>query len=101
MAFDKKRFGDILDRTRNKLTDSIKNDVKDLRNDEFKSQMNQEKKKADNQQLWDKYKREGGKIDVPEFDASVVDLPENDVNEKEIFYDNFRRFILRKYIPSR
>ena len=84
MAFDKKRFGDILNSTKNKLTESMKNDVKDLRNDEFKTQMNRERQKAENKQLWDEYKRTGEKIDVPEFDAKVIDLPENDVNEKEI-----------------
>ena len=73
-----------VDSVRNKLTDSIVNDVKDLRNDEFKSQMNQEKQKSDNQQLWDKYKRTGEKIDVPEFDAQIIDLPKEDENEKEI-----------------
>lgn len=72
------------DTIRNKITDSMVNDVKDLRNDEFKSQMNKEKQKADNQQLWDKYKRTGEKIDVPEFDAQIIDLPEEDENEKEI-----------------
>lgn len=72
------------DTIRNKVTDSMINDVRDLRNDEFKSQMNQEKQKADNQQLWDSYKRKGNKIDVPEFDAQIIDLPEEDENEKEI-----------------
>lgn len=72
------------DTIRNKVTDSMINDVRDLRNDEFKSQMNQEKQKADNQQLWDSYKRKGNKIDVPEFDAQITDLPEEDENEKEI-----------------
>ena len=66
------------------MVGSMKKDVKDLRNDEFKAQMNKDRQKADNQQLWDKYKRTGEKIDVPEFDASVQDLPENDENEKEI-----------------
>lgn len=84
MAFGKKRFGDMLEGVRNKLTDSMTRDVKDLRNDEFKSQMNQERQKADRQQLWDKYKKEGERIDVPDFDAKIVDLPKEDVNEKEI-----------------
>lgn len=85
------RFGDMLKSTdnklRNKITDSLVNDVKDLRNDEFKSQMAADKKKADNQALWDKYKKAGEKIDIPEFDAKVVDLPKEDVNEKEIVID--------------
>lgn len=85
------RFGDMLKSTdnklRNKITDSLVNDVKDLRNDEFKSLMAADKKKADNQAQWDKYKRAGEKIDIPEFDAKVVDLPKEDVNEKEIVVD--------------
>lgn len=85
------RFGDMLKSTdnklRNKITDSLVNDVKDLRNDEFKSQMAADKKKADNQAQWDKYKRAGEKIDIPEFDAKVVDLPKEDENEKEIVVD--------------
>lgn len=85
------RFGDMLKSTnnklRNKITDSLVNDVKDLRNDEFKSQMAADKKKANNQAQWDKYKRAGEKIDIPEFDAKVVDLPKEDVNEKEIVID--------------
>ena len=72
------------DSIRNKLTDSMVNDVRDLRNDEFKTQMNKEKQKADNQKLWDQYKRTGEKIDVPEFDAQITNLPEEDENEKEI-----------------
>ena len=72
------------DSIRNKITDSMVNDVRDLRNDEFKTQMNKEKQKADNQKLWDQYKRTGEKIDVPEFDAQITDLPEEDENEKEI-----------------
>lgn len=82
MAMNK--FNDALGRLKNKMTDSLVNDVKDLRNDEFKSQMNSEKQKSENQQLWDQYKRTGQKIDVPEFDATIQDLPEQDVNEKEI-----------------
>ena len=85
------RFGDMLKSTdnklRNKITDSLVGDVKDLRNDEFKAQMNNAKKQNDNLSLWDKYKRTGQKIDVPEFDAQVVDLPKEDVNEKEIVID--------------
>lgn len=72
------------DNIRNKLTDSMVKDVKDLRNNEFKSQMNKDRQKADNQQLWDQYKRTGEKIDVPEFDAQITDLPKEDENEKEI-----------------
>ena len=72
------------DTIRNKITDSLINDVKDLRNDEYKSQKNQHRRKVDNQQLWDQYKRKGEKIDVPEFDAQITDLPEEDENEKEI-----------------
>ena len=85
------RFGNMVkntnDKLRNKITDSLVNDVKDLRNDEFKSQMAANKKKADNQALWNKYKKTGEKIDIPEFDAKVVDLPKEDVNEKEIVVD--------------
>lgn len=85
------RFGksvkDANDKWRNKITDSLVGDVKDLRNDEFKTQMNNAKKQNDNLSLWDKYKRTGQKIDVPEFDAQVVDLPKEDVNEKEIVVD--------------
>lgn len=103
MAFDKKRFGDILDRTRNKITDSIKNDVRDLRAEQNAEKIGQRKqamKKSDNQQLWNKYMREGGKIDVPEFDASVVDLPENDVNEKEIKITPQEPKGISSYIPK-
>lgn len=83
-------FGKIKDRAnemRNKMTDSMVNDVKDLRNDEFKAQMQNARKQNDNLSLWDKYKRTGQKIDVPEFDANVVDLPKADENEKEIKID--------------
>lgn len=86
-----KKFGDMaksaVDKWRNKMTDSMVNDVKDLRNDEFKSQLQNAKKQNDNLSLWDKYKRAGQKIDVPEFDAKVVDLPKEDENEKEIVVD--------------
>lgn len=86
-----KRFGDMaksaVNKWRNKMTDSMVNDVKDLRNDEFKSQLQNARKQNDNLSLWDKYKRAGQKIDVPEFDAKVVDLPEEDENEKEIVVD--------------
>ena len=83
-------FGKIKDRAnemRNKMTDSMVNDVKDLRNDEFKAQMQNARKQNDNLSLWDKYKRTGQKIDVPEFDAKIVDLPKADENEKEIKID--------------
>lgn len=83
-------FGKIKDRAnemRNKMTDSMVNDVKDLRNDEFKAQMQNARKQNDNLSLWDKYKRTGQKIDVPEFDANIVDLPKADENEKEIKID--------------
>lgn len=83
-------FGKIKDRAnemRNKMTDSMVNDVKDLRNDEFKAQMQNARKQNDNLSLWDKYKRTGQKIDFPEFDANIVDLPKADENEKEIKID--------------
>lgn len=86
-----KRFGNILNNTsekwKNKLTDSIKNDVADLRNEEFKKQQAENRQKVDNQMAWDNYKRQGGKIDFPEFDAKVEDLPKEDENEKEIKID--------------
>lgn len=69
------------------MTDSIKNDVADLRNEEFKKQQADNRQKADNQMAWDNYKRQGGKIDFPEFDANIVDLPKEDENEKEIKID--------------
>lgn len=90
-----KRFGDMaknaVDKWRNKMTDSMVNDVKDLRTDQDAEkaiqQMAADKKKADNKAMWDKYRRAGEKIDVPEFDAKVVDLPKEDENEKEIVVD--------------
>lgn len=85
------RFGNMIknanDKWRNKITDSLVNDVKDLRGEQAYNQMAAEKKKADNQALWNKYKKAGQKIDVPGFDAQVVDLPKEDVNEKEIVVD--------------
>lgn len=69
------------------MTDSIKNDVADLRNEEFKKQQADNRQKADNQMAWNNYKRQGGKIDFPEFDAKIVDLPKEDENEKEIKVD--------------
>lgn len=82
-----KSVNDIKGKWQNKITDSLVNDVKDLRGEQAYNQMAAEKKKADNQALWDKYKRAGQKIDVPGFDAQVVDLPKEDVNEKEIVVD--------------
>lgn len=89
------RFGNMVksanDKWRNKITDSMVNDVKDLRTDQNAEkaiqQMAADKKKADNKAMWDKYKRAGEKIDFPDFDAHVVDLPKEDVNEKEIVVD--------------
>ena len=88
------------DAIRNKITDSMVNDVKDLRNDEFKSQMNKEKQKSDNQQLWDQYKRTGEKIDVPEFDAQITNLPEEDENEKEIKVTPTQPTGVSSYLPK-
>lgn len=86
-----KRFGNILKDTsekwKNKLTDSMIDDVKDLRAEQAISQMANEKKKAANQREWDDYLRKGKKIDFPEFDAKVEDLPKEDENEKEIKID--------------
>jgi hypothetical protein len=86
-----KRFGDMaksaVNKWQNKVTDSLVNDVEDQRNDEFKSQLQNARKKNDNLSLWDKYKRTDQKIDVPGFDAQIVDLPKEDENEKEIVVD--------------
>ena len=97
-------FGKIKDRAnemRNKMTDSMVNDVKDLRNDEFKTQMQNARKQNDNLSLWDKYKRTGQKIDVPEFDAKIVDLPKEDENEKEIKIDRTpKTSVLPSFMPT-
>ena len=102
-SYNPKMFWDkIKEKTNNaraKMQDEIIQDVKEQRNDEFKSDMAQNRQAKDNLLNWQSMLRKGRKtevpeeyveeeIDVPEVESHVEDLPDEDINEKELIVEH-------------